>query len=51
MSKLSTVVVTGASTGISAIYAERWAAMDAARQGPLSDLRQAHAAERYRAVA
>jgi len=29
--------------------AERWDALDAARQGLLSDLRQAHAAERYRA--
>jgi len=28
--------------------AERWEALDAARQGLLSDLRQAHAAERYR---
>jgi short-subunit dehydrogenase len=31
--------------------AERWDALEASRQGLLGDLRQAHAAERYRAVA
>lgn len=31
--------------------AERWEALDAARQGLLSDLKQAHAAERYRTTA
>ncbi|MFL6702838.1 MAG: SDR family oxidoreductase, partial [Paraburkholderia graminis] len=31
--------------------AERWDALDAARQGLLSDIRQAQAAERYRATA
>ncbi|MDG2537006.1 SDR family oxidoreductase [Dyella jiangningensis] len=30
--------------------AERWDALDASRQGLLSDIRQAHAAERYRAA-
>lgn len=28
--------------------AERWDALDAARQGLMSDIRQVHAAERYR---
>ena len=31
--------------------AQRWDALDGARQGLLSDIRQSHAADRYRAQA
>ncbi|MCC4631970.1 hypothetical protein ACFFJ4_07065 [Xanthomonas dyei] len=51
MTTRPTVLITGASSGIGAIpplhAAERWDALDGARQGLLSNLRQAHAAERY----
>lgn len=61
MNTLPTVFITGASSGIGATYAERFARrghdlvlvardklrLDGARRGLMSDIRQAHAAERY----
>ncbi len=65
MPPLPTVLITGASSGIDAVYTERCAkrghdlvlvardksrldALDGARQGLLSNIRQVQAADRYR---